>query len=39
MNECVPIKGCIYRGYGHMDPVGSILLLLRPWMSYDYIVI
>ena len=22
-----------------MDPVGSILLMLRPWMSYDYIVI
>ena len=22
-----------------MDPVGSILLLLRPWMCYDYIVI
>ena len=21
-----------------MDPVGSILLLLRPWMSYDYFV-
>ena len=22
-----------------MDPVWSILLLLRPWMSYDYTVI
>ena len=22
-----------------MDPVGSILLLLRPWMGYDYSVI
>ena len=22
-----------------MDPVGSILLMLRLWMSYDYIVI
>ena len=22
-----------------MDPVGSILLLLRPWMGYDYTVI
>ena len=22
-----------------MDLVGSILLLLKPWMSYDYIVI
>ena len=24
---------------GQMDPVGSILLLLRPWMCYDYTVI
>ena len=39
MNEWVPIKGCIYWGYGQMDPVGSILLLLRPWMGYDYTVI
>ena len=22
-----------------MDPVGSILLLLRPWIGYDYTVI
>ena len=22
-----------------MDPVGSMLLMLGPWMSYDYIVI
>ena len=22
-----------------MDPVGLILLLLRPWMGYDYIII
>ena len=22
-----------------MDPVGSILLLLKPWMGYDYTVI
>ena len=22
-----------------MDPVGLMLLLLRPWMAYDYIVI
>ena len=22
-----------------MDPVGSILILLSPWMGYDYIVI
>ena len=39
MNEWVPVKGCIYCGYGQMDPVGSIPLLLRPWMGYDYIVI
>ena len=29
----------IYWGYGQMDPVGSILLMLRPWMGYNYIVI
>ena len=23
-------------GYGQMDPVWSLLLLLRPWMSYGY---
>ena len=39
MNKWVPVKGCIYLGYGQMDPVGSILLLLRPWMGYDYTVI
>ena len=39
VNEWVPIKGCIYLGYGQMDPVGLILLLLRPWMGYDYTVI
>ena len=39
MNESVPVKGYIYWGYGQMDPVGSILLLLRPWMGYDYTVI
>ena len=22
-----------------MDPVGSILILLKPWMGYDYTVI
>ena len=36
MNERVPIKGCLYWGYGKMDPVGSILIMLRPWMGYDY---
>ena len=39
MNEWVPVKGCIYLGYGQMDPVGSILLLLRLWLGYDYAVI
>ena len=39
MNEWVSIKGCIYWGYGQMDPVGSILLLLRAWIGYDYFVI
>ena len=39
VNEWVPVKGFIYWGYGHMDPVGLILLLLRPWMCYNYIVI
>ena len=29
----------VYWGYGQMDPVGSILLLLRSWMGYDYTVI
>ena len=29
----------VYWGYGQMDPVGSILLLLRPWMCFDYTVI
>ena len=26
-------------GYGQMDPVLSLLLLLRPWMGYGYTVI
>ena len=34
-----PGKRDVYLGYGPMDPVRSILLLLRPWMGYDYIVI
>ena len=37
MNEWVSVKGCIYLGYGKMDPMGSILLL-RPWIGYDYTV-
>ena len=24
MNEWVPVKGCIYRGYGQMNPMGNI---------------
>ena len=39
VNEWVPVKGCIYWGYRQMDLVRSILLLLRPWMGYDYTVI
>ena len=30
VNERVAVKGCIYWGYRQMDPMGSILLLLRP---------
>ena len=29
----------VYWGYGQMDHVWSLLLLLRPWMGYGYIVI
>ena len=29
----------VYWGYGHMDHVWLVLLLLRPLMSYDYTVI
>ena len=29
----------VYWGYGQMNSMGSILLMLRPWMGYDYIVI
>ena len=29
----------VYCGYGHMDPMWSLLLLLRPWMGHGYIVI
>ena len=29
----------VYWGYGQMNPVWSILPLLRPWMDYDYTVI
>ena len=35
VNEWVPIKD-VYWGYGQMDPVWSLLLLLRPWMGYGY---
>ena len=45
VNEWIPIKGCIEVvpsnsmsnwGYGQMDLVWSLLLLLRPWMGYGY---
>ena len=36
MNYCDIV---VYWGYGQMDLVWSLLLLLRPWMSYGYIVI
>ena len=26
----------VYWGYGQVDPVWSLLLLLRPWMGYGY---
>ena len=26
----------VYWGYEQMDPVWSLLLLLRPWMGYGY---
>ena len=29
----------VYLRYGQMDPVWSLLFLLRPWMGYDYTVI
>ena len=29
----------VYCGYGQMNPVWSLLLLLRPWMGHGYIVI
>ena len=29
----------IYWGYGQMDLLWSLLLLLRPWIGYDYTVI
>ena len=29
----------IYCGYGQMDIVWSLLLMLRPWMGHEYIVI
>ena len=38
VNEWISVKGCIL-GIWHMDPVWSILLLLRSWMGYDYTVI
>ena len=29
----------VYCGYRQMDPMWSLLLLLRPWMGYGYTVI
>ena len=29
----------VYWGYGQMDHVWSLLVLLRPWMGYGYTVI
>ena len=29
----------VYWGYGQMDPMWPLLLLLRPWMGYGYTVI
>ena len=29
----------VYCGYEQIDPVWSLLLLLRPWMGHGYIVI
>ena len=26
-------------GYGQMDPVWSLLFMLRPWMGHEYIII
>ena len=37
-SRVVLVKGCISRIL-QMDPVWSLLLLLRPWMGYDYTVI
>ena len=36
MNYCDIV---VYCGYGHMNPVWSLLFLLRPWMDHRYIVI
>ena len=29
----------VYWEYGQIDPMWSLLLMLRPWMGYGYIVI
>ena len=36
MNYCDMV---VYCEYGQMDPVWSLLLLLKPWMGHGYIVI
>ena len=38
-SNSVSIGSCdivVYWGYGHINPVWSLLLLLRPWMGYGY---
>ena len=38
-SNSVSMSSCdivVYWGYGHMDPVWSLLLMLRPWMGYGY---
>ena len=34
-----PGKGMYILGIWTMDPMGSILIMFRPWMGYDYTAI
>ena len=39
LSNSVSTSSCdivVYLGYGHVDPVWSLLLLLRPWIGYGY---
>ena len=39
LSNSVSTSSCdivVYWGYGQMDPVWSLLLLLRPWLCYGY---